>query len=160
LKVTDGKITFFTVGLQLATNINVEIAKQTTNMSYTDVNTLTAGSTLNITCEVNDIFRITAINSGGTGVLVMTVASPPTGSGDPDDGFFIDNIAIILPFILFFVFSWTVLIIIMAILYGIKTQRIRKGYQQAANRNANANRPAPQERQGRRQEAAQNVVVK
>jgi hypothetical protein len=144
----------------LATNINVEIAKQATNMSYTDVTTLTAGSTLNISCAVNDTFRITAINSGGTGLLVMTVASPPTGSRDPNDGVFVANIEIILPIMLFFVISWTVLIVIMAVLYGMKTVRIRKGYEQAYNRNANANRHPPQEWQGRRQEAAENVVVK
>jgi hypothetical protein len=62
-------------------------------MSYTNSQSLTAGTPVNITCAVNDTFRITAVNSGGgTGVLVMTVTSPVTGTGAADDAFYVTYI--------------------------------------------------------------------
>ena len=121
-RVLDPLITSFQVKLVVANNLNVMIAQQTSTSSYASPQSLTVGSTITQTATMNDQFRISAVsNGGGEGTLAIFLTVPHTGYGDEETDNTAQTLGII--FAIYFGLPWTILIVIMALLYCFKKRK-------------------------------------
>ena len=120
VKINDSSASKFTVTVLTATNLSVLMAKQISTSSYSSATTLSTGTSYSQTASYGETYSILARASGGSGTLVILIQSPKTGSTATKT----DNTPIIIGVIVgasYFIFPWTIMFIIMLILWLKKT---------------------------------------